>query len=178
MLGCRKKIKKLPKRHIENVAIQSKLTSLEARGFMRNIVPYKPPEDGAEKMGKYFEEICGTTNLNEELKGDKKFQLLVALSNEFSYKVPNSILHTMKKLGNVFDFYMTPVDTRVPYDKLQEMDLPPNLHVIPNYHRFHPDEDTKFGGITAFPKSSTIISGLLTKKKYKGFNAGNPWTDI
>lgn len=73
---------------------------------------------------------------------------------------------------------MTPVDTRVPYDKLQEMDLPPNLHVIPNYHRFHPDEDTKFGGITAFPKSSTIISGLLTKKKYKGFNAGNPWTDI
>lgn len=67
---------------------------------MRNIVPYQPPEDAAEKLGKYFEEICGTSNLNEELKGDKKFQLLVALSDEFSYNVPNSILHTMTKLGN------------------------------------------------------------------------------
>ncbi len=79
---------------------------------------------------------------------------------------------------DVLNFYTTPVDMTAPYDKLKTMELPPNLHVLHDYYRFHPDTDTMFNGVSAFPKSSTIVSGLKTKKKYKGFDAGNPWNDI
>lgn len=33
------------------------------------------------------------------------------------------------------------------------------------------DTDTKFNGVTAFPGSSTIISDLKNKKKYKNYYA-------
>lgn len=35
-------------------------------------------------------------------------------------------------------FYETPVDTTVPLDRMKNMDLPKNLHVLYNYTRFHP----------------------------------------
>ena len=66
-----------------------------------------------------------------------------------------------------------------PYDALKKMDLPPNLHVMYDYQRFNPDSDTKFKGISAFPRSSTIVTGLKAKKLgYTGHDAGNPWPDI
>lgn len=121
-LSCRKKVKRLPKRYIQNVQVQPKLAALEARGlvrlaiinsvlirctntvtinyrFLRNIVPYEPPADAAEKLEKLFEEIVGTTDLATTLEGDKKFQLLTALNQEFSYLVPNSQLYEMTTLG-------------------------------------------------------------------------------
>lgn len=58
------------------------------------------------------------------------------------------------------------------------MELPPNLHITYDYTRFHPDTDTKFGGVTAFPKSSTIVTSLKLKKKYKGHSQETPWHDI
>jgi len=69
------------------------------------------------------------------------------------------------------------VKTRSPFDELvkQQDDLPPNLHIQKEPVRFHPDTDTHFGGLTAFPKSSTIITGLRSKKKYKGFEAKRIW---
>ena len=72
-------------------------------------------------------------------------------------------------------FYSTPVDTRVPLDKFKEVDLPANLHIQYEYHRFHPDTDTKFGGISAFPKRSTIVTGLKYKDKYPGYVAKPSW---
>lgn len=39
------------------------------------------------------------------------------------------------------------------------------------------DTDTLFGGKTAFPKSSTIVSGLKYKKKYPGHRQENPYLD-
>jgi len=33
-----------------------------------------------------------------------------------------------------------------------------------------------FGGISAFPGRSTIVTGLKYKKKYKGYDARTPWT--
>lgn len=77
------------------------------------------------------------------------------------------------------NFYTTPIDTTVPYDTLKNMDdLPPNLHIQTDYHRFHPDTDTMFNGVSAFPKSSVLVTGLKYREKYKGFYAGNPFTDI
>lgn len=37
------------------------------------------------------------------------------------------------------------------------------------------DTDVMFGGKTAFPKSSTIVTGLKYKKKYPGHMQENPW---
>jgi large subunit ribosomal protein L50 len=38
------------------------------------------------------------------------------------------------------------------------------------------ETDTMFGGISAFPASSTIVTGIRYKKKYKGHDARTPWT--
>lgn len=78
-------------------------------------------------------------------------------------------------IGDVFEFYETPVDTVVPYDALQNRELPPNLHILSNYHRFHPETDLMFDGVTAFPRSSNLVTGLKTKKKYKGFTTLSPY---
>lgn len=37
------------------------------------------------------------------------------------------------------------------------------------------DTDTMFNGKTAFPKSSTLVTGLKYKKKYPGHMQENPW---
>lgn len=169
--------------------------------FLRHIPSYTPPKNAAERLKKLFLEVVGTDEPQFALNLEQKFQLLSALNGEFSYIVPNSLLHKMTNLGKYYfsfsylhvpviflnqfsttgriqEYYLTPVENIVPYDKLQKMDLPPNLHILYDYHRFHPDTDTKFGGISAFPKSSTIVTGLKAKEKYKGYDAGNPWYDI
>lgn len=37
------------------------------------------------------------------------------------------------------------------------------------------DTDTMFDGVTAFPRSSTIVSGLKYKGKYKGHEQRETW---
>lgn len=78
-------------------------------------------------------------------------------------------------LDDVIEFYKTPVNAFLPLDELCTKPLPPNLHIEHNYKRFHPDTDTMFNGISAFPKSSTIVSGLTTRKKYAGYEAQRKW---
>lgn len=72
---------------------------------------------------------------------------------------------------DVIEFYETPVNTFLPLDELTTRPLPPNLHIEHNYTRFHPETDTIFGGQTAFPESSTIVTGIKYRKKYPGFDA-------
>ena len=86
------------------------------------------------------------------------------------------VLHTFYfSLDDVRAFYLTTVDTRVPLDRFKSVELPPNLHIQYDYHRFHPETDTKFGGVTAFPRRSTIVTGLTYKKKYTGFEWKPKW---
>lgn len=85
------------------------------------------------------------------------------------------MLYEMKTVNDVIDFYVTPIDTRIPLDKLKTVELPENLHIQYDYVRFHPDTDTKFGGRSAFPKSSTVVTGLKYKDKYKGYTAKTKW---
>lgn len=72
---------------------------------------------------------------------------------------------------DVIAFYETPVNTFLPLDELATRPLPPNLHIEHNYTRFNPETDTMFGGNTAFPESSTIVTGIKYRKKYPGFDA-------
>ncbi|XP_065213026.1 uncharacterized protein mRpL50 [Planococcus citri] len=176
--GCTKKVKKNPKNYIRKAGFQPKVDSLQSRGFLRNLPPYNPPQGVTNEIREIFNEVVGTSELSHQLDTDQKYKLLVKCSDTFGHSVPNSNLYKMKTLGDVFEFYHTPCTNVTPYENLKDMDLPPNLHIIQDYMRFHPDTDTMFGGVTAFPKSSTMVTGLNYKKKYKGHTQESPWGDI
>lgn len=53
--------------------------------------------------------------------------------------------------------------------------LPPNLHIQQDYVRFTKETSSFFGGHTAFPKSSTIVTGLKYRNKYPGYEAKRKW---
>ncbi|KAG8224147.1 hypothetical protein J437_LFUL005481 [Ladona fulva] len=151
--------------------------SIASKGFLRAQKAYDPPEDVTSRLNSIIESVFGNSlDFNAKLENPtQKFKFLEACSYEFSHSVPNSLLHTMETLGDVIKFYKSPVSTRTPLDQLKSMDLPPNLHVQYEYHRFHPDDDVMFGGITAFPKSSTLVTGLKYKKKYRDYMAKKSW---
>lgn len=79
-------------------------------------------------------------------------------------------------IDDVIDFYVTPVESITPIEKIaNDPNMPKNLHLIQEYTRFHPETDEMFGGKTAFPKSSTLISSLKNRKKYQGHQAKKSW---
>lgn len=101
-----------------------------------------------------------------------KFEFLKSCTATFSHKVPNSVLHEMRSVQDVIEFYLTPVDTTLPLDRIQNSpDLPQNLHIQQDYVRFSPD-DPMFER-SAFPKSSTLVSSI--RRKYKGYEAKRSW---
>lgn len=104
-------------------------------------------------------------------------KLLLACESELNHCVSNSLLHTIKTLGDVKKFYETPVNTTLPLDKICNLtpELPKNLHIQYDYHRFNPETDTMFNGVSAFPESSTIVTGLKSRKKYQGYVAKKEW---
>lgn len=161
---------------------------------MRPQKEYNPPSDINNKLQNIFENYLKSNDSNTKLDDiNKKFAVLNECFKEFNHAVPNSLLHTMETLGDLKQFYNTPVDVKTPFDKLKQMELPPNVHIQYEYHRFHPgiylrffhyhyllhyfiiDTDTKFGGLTAFPRSSTLVTGLKYKDKYKGHEQSTQW---
>lgn len=82
-----------------------------------------------------------------------------------------SILNFFHFPDDVVDFYETPINTYLPLDELKTRELPPNLHIEHKYTRFHPETDTMFNGKSAFPESSTIVTGITYRKKYPGYTA-------
>ncbi|XP_068629977.1 large ribosomal subunit protein mL50 [Battus philenor] len=154
--------------------LQAAAESLAARGFLRPNKPWDPPVNINETILK----ICTDNGLkpNSEFETlDVKFKVLKACFEKTGHSVPNSLLHTIENVEDLQEFYDTPVDVLTPFDALKKMELPKNLHVQEDYVRFHPDKDTLFNGKSAFPKSSTIVSGLKTRKKYEGYTAKRSW---
>lgn len=162
---------------------------------MRPQRSYNPPQDVNQKLDTIFQNVLGETNGQKRLgTADEKFELFTVCAKEFAHAIPNSLLHTIVTLNDVKDFYHTPVDTITPLDRLGNMELPENLHVQTEYHRFHPgtetlmkledqfdffflflETDTMFNGQTAFNRSSTIVTGLKYKNKYKGHVQNQTW---
>ena len=144
------------------------------------------------KLDGVFEKILGSSNGDTPV-GDltQKFHLCSACAKEFDHPIPNSLLHTIETLNDIKKFYRTPVDTITPLDRMRDMELPENLHVQFDYHRFLPgsydgwsrggadgfvaETDTMFKGQTAFNRSSTLVTGLKYKKKYKGHVQSQEW---
>ncbi len=170
--------------------------SLAARSYLRPLKSYCPPND-LESQFKAVLQNC-LIQSSSITSGHIKFKLLNACSKKFNHTVPNSRLHEIKTVGrinknlhenltsfmffhfisltdDVLDFYKLPVDGRVPLDKFSSVALPPNLYIQHEYHRFHPETDTLFSGVSAFPKQSTIVTGLKYKKKYLGYSSKPIW---
>ncbi|CAK1545072.1 unnamed protein product [Leptosia nina] len=169
--SVRNKQKKVPK---VDKKLQAAAESLASRGFLRPNKPWDPPVDIEEKILK----ICVSNGLNTNSEFDSlalKFSVLNSCYEETGHSVPNSLLHTIETVDDLLSFYETPINVLTPFDALKKMDLPKNLHVQEDYVRFHPDKDTLFNGATAFPQSSTIVTGLKAKKKYEGYNAKRSW---
>ncbi|XP_076275780.1 mitochondrial ribosomal protein L50 [Rhynchophorus ferrugineus] len=149
--------------------LNSTAQSLSAKGFLRPRKEYIPPTDLDNLLQKLFQETLGNTNLDTRLINlDERYRVFTACYEAFNHSVPNSHLHQIETLKDIRDFYSTPVDTGTPLDKMRTMELPSNLHVQFEYTRWNPKTDIEFGGITAFPESSTIVTGLKYKGKYKG----------
>lgn len=162
---------------------------------MRSQKPYTPPPDVGEQINKILS-VSSITDKSKCLELSDKFNILNAFNDTFGHTVPNSQLHEMTNISKsmslmvpeisshyliaifpdaIILFYNTEVNTTLPLDAMKKMDLPSNLHIQSEYLRFHPETDTMFKGQTAFPKSSTIVSGLKYRKKYKGHVAKTSW---
>ncbi|KAL0271986.1 UNVERIFIED_CONTAM: hypothetical protein PYX00_005131 [Menopon gallinae] len=157
--------------------IASDCQSLADRGFLRFQKSYTPPADVGERITSLVKKLLGSSiSPGDNVPENYKFKILKDCWMEFSHSIPNSQLHKIQTIDDIITFYMTPVDTRTPYDALQQMELPPNLHIQPEYVRFHPEDDTKFDGISAYPQSPTVVTGLRSRKKYKGYTCQLPVT--
>ncbi|RZC33586.1 uncharacterized protein BDFB_000426 [Asbolus verrucosus] len=156
--------------------IDSSAQAVAAKGFLRPQKSYTPPADLRARLDAVARGVLGGAAGDASLADlALKFDLCSACAREFDHAIPNSILHTVQTLDDVRNFYQTPVDTKTPLDKMRNMELPENLHVQFEYHRFHPETDTMFGGQTAFNRSSTLITGLKYKGKYKGHIQNQNW---
>ncbi|GAB0092272.1 39S ribosomal protein L50, mitochondrial [Sergentomyia squamirostris] len=151
--------------------IESVAQSIASKGFLRSCPSYLPPDNVATQIRDIFK----TSGVTDLMALDQKFRVLQECGKTFLHHVPNSQLHNLKTIDDVISFYETPINTTLPMNTLKAEDLPENLHVQQDYVRFHPEEDTKFGGVSAFPKSSTLVTGLTCRTKYRGHVAKRSW---
>ncbi|XP_077291574.1 mitochondrial ribosomal protein L50 [Arctopsyche grandis] len=150
--------------------------SLASRGFLRPHKPYNPPSDAADIVEKVCKDLGITYDYDHVIDDPAvRFSMLNACFNAFQHSIPNSVLNSIETVGDIHDFYHIPVDTTTPFEAFKTMDLPKNLHIQYEYLRFHPDKDTKFNGVSAYPNSSTLVTGLTYKKKYEGYQATKKW---
>uniref|UniRef100_A0A182NM80 C2H2-type domain-containing protein n=1 Tax=Anopheles dirus TaxID=7168 RepID=A0A182NM80_9DIPT len=157
----------------EGKRFESVAQSISARGYLRALKPYTPPENASEQVLKLAKEN-GLNDSKQSFSGtQQKFAFLSACGKAFDHWVPNSMLHELQTIEDAIIFYQTPIDTRLPLDAIRTVELPENLHIQQDYVRFHPETDTMFGGKSAFPKSSTVVTGLKYKQKYRGHEAKN-----
>jgi len=164
---------------------KGQLTSLTARGFLRFQKSYEPPANASERLKTLVQSLA--PSMKKQGKGNNimkyrltdsrlKYDLLSKAFEEFQHGVPNSMLYMIETVADLDDFYQTPIKTQTPYDDLaRTKDLPQNIYIQKEPVRFHPETDTMFGGVSAFPKSSTLVTGLRAKRKYKGTVAKRSW---
>ncbi|KAI9562699.1 hypothetical protein GHT06_010153 [Daphnia sinensis] len=154
--------------------IESVAKSLRDKSYLRPNKPYTPPADVEQKLNSIFESQLGS-NSAQISNGRIKFKVLSACFKEFNHGIPNSRLHEITTTDDIKNFYLQEIDARVPLEKFKSIELPPNVSIQYDYHRFHPETDTMSGGVSAFPRRSTIVTGLSYKKKYAGYTSKPIW---
>ncbi|XP_050586150.1 uncharacterized protein LOC126920180 [Bombus affinis] len=152
--------------------------SLASKGFLRYQKEYKPSDDTYDRIDKICEEQQISTKCATKLEDPvQRFNLFLACEREFQHPIMNSVLYSIKTVSDLKKYYTKHVSNITPLDAMHSMELPKNLHVNYDYVRFHPDTDTLFNGKTAFPQSSTLVTGLKYKKKYPGHQQDDPYLE-
>ena len=163
---------------------EQQMQSLAQKGFRRPYKGYQPPSDIKQKFSTVVDSFHSEKG---SLSGRNKVELLNALSQAFQHRVPNSLVHLMTTKEQLYEFYSTPVEARTEYERLAtSSQRPPNLHVQVDPLRFDPEQSTARGEtgplstITAYPRSSTILTTPEAKKRYgKGYKAKHsPWVNV
>lgn len=107
--------------------------------FLRAKKAYTPPEDTLPRLKTICQNVFGSDSGTVPVTDmKKKFELLTACHKEFDHYIPNSLLHAIETVNDVVEFYKTPVNTTTPLDMMKNINLPENVHVQYEYHRFHP----------------------------------------
>jgi len=160
---------------LTNRKMASELDSLKTRGFLRAWKEYNPPPDVSQQIIRICTDLLNlkeTRDIKDVALTDRslRFKILSKCINQLDHDIPNSQLHKINTIGHLVSYFNEPVKTTTSMEELKHStDLPPNLHIQHEYIRFHPETDTMFGGLSAFPGRSTIVTGLKARKKYKGF---------
>lgn len=122
------------------------------------------------RLEEVFQKVLGTTEKNTPLSDlNQRYNLFIACSEQLQHNIPNSMLHTIETLEDVQKFYETPICTTTPLDKMRNMDLPENLHIQFEYHRFHPGK--KVYAVQLFYTYITESNSTYIVKR--AVNAGN-----
>ena len=142
------------------------MQSFKTKGFLRSYRIYTPPTDLDHRF-----KSCVSSVLENEVKmndldqmelADKatKFRVLVALDKEFSHSVHSSRLHLMTNLANVYQYYISPISSQTPYDKLhedsQEGLLPDNLVIQLDHVRFTGKGTHPLDQVSPWPRRENV----------------------
>ena len=114
------------------------------------------------------------TNTKES---DLSLQFVTKLMSDLNHEVSSMGLHEMRTVGDVVRYFQTPVKNSSNFDELSKLNLPKNLHLNLEYIRFHPETDKIHGGYTAFPGRATKVTSLKYRRKYIGYDGGDPIND-
>uniref|UniRef100_A0A8C5SDS1 Large ribosomal subunit protein mL50 n=1 Tax=Laticauda laticaudata TaxID=8630 RepID=A0A8C5SDS1_LATLA len=95
---------------------------------------YIPPEYLQNHLESRVREIWGSSVSSDWQRTSLadiglKYQLLAQMAADVDHTVPNNQLHQMKSVGDVLDFYSTPVKDISKLDELGMQELPSNLKV-------------------------------------------------
>ncbi|XP_034266511.1 large ribosomal subunit protein mL50 [Pantherophis guttatus] len=95
---------------------------------------YLPPEYLQNHLESRVREIWGSSVLSDWQRTSLadiglKYQLLAQMAADLDHTVPNNQLHQMKSVGDVLDFYSTPVKDISKLDELGMQELPSNLKI-------------------------------------------------
>lgn len=151
---------------------KSTLMSIAATGLGKTTRSYTPPSDVVHALGRIWHELFGEPHgeslLSQRITDpERKGRFLNACAKHFQHSLPNSQLHSTDSIDDVRAFYETPIRGSVGVDALAERpDLPPNVHVITEPVYFHPETDSLFDKVTAFPFRSTYSYDLKERRKY------------
>lgn len=164
--------------------------------YLRAQKSYVPPADVVSQIDGIVKNVKDAKTRGLSLA--EKFAVLNVCFQQFGHGVPNSSLHEINCVGkwyyllkgliiyvliifinltadDIIEYYQKGVNTTLPLDAMRTMELPANLHIQHEYVRFTDDSNAMFRGQTAFPRSSTIVTGLKYRKKYKGYTAKTSW---
>lgn len=171
--------------------------SLHDRGAARESKPYDPPEnvqnqilfiirssqltDGLEKHGINLQEDDMILALDLNQSKSLKLNLIRACIKHFNHDMTSSYLDDMNTVGDVVEFFSTPVRGINPYSSMLRQDdsLPVNLSLIAEPLRYNRESDERFGGHSALPGTVSKVPGLRAAKKYPILNQEEfQWPDI